>query len=103
VSACAAGTDAIGGGFRLVASGRSDWVLVGGADSMIHPLGVGGFCKLGALSRRNDDPAGASRPFDRGRDGFVLGEGAAMLVLEPYEAARERGATLLAEICGYAN
>ena len=103
VSACAAGTDAIGNGFRLVRSGRSDWVLAGGTDSMIHPLGVGGFCKLGALSRRNHDPAGASRPFDRARDGFVLGEGAAMFVLEPLEHARRRGATVLAEVCGYGN
>ena len=70
---------------------------------MIHPLGVGGFCKLGALSRRNHDPAGASRPFDRARDGFVLGEGAAMFVLEPLEHARRRGATVLAEVCGYGN
>jgi 3-oxoacyl-[acyl-carrier-protein] synthase II len=103
VSACAAGTDAIGGGYRLIVSGRSDWVLAGGADSMVHPLGVGGFCKLGALSRRNETPAAASRPFDRGRDGFVLGEGAGMLVLEPLENARRRGATILAEVCGYGN
>jgi len=103
VSACAAGTDAIGGGYRLIVSGRSDWVLAGGADSMLHPLGVGGFCKLGALSRRNETPAAASRPFDRGRDGFVLGEGAGMLVLEPLENARRRGATILAEVCGYGN
>ena len=103
VSACAAGTDALGAGFRLVASGRSDWVLAGGADSMINPLGVGGFCKLSALSRRNANPSAASRPFDRGRDGFVLGEGAAMLVLEPWESARQRGAEILAEICGYGN
>jgi 3-oxoacyl-[acyl-carrier-protein] synthase II len=103
VSACAAGTDAIGAGFRLVASGRSDWALAGGADSMINPLGVGGFCKLSALSRRSDHPASASRPFDRGRDGFVLGEGAAMLVLEPLDSAQRRGAELLAEVCGYGN
>jgi 3-oxoacyl-[acyl-carrier-protein] synthase II len=90
-------------GFRLVAGGRSDWVLAGGADSMINPLGVGGFCKLSALSRRNEAPKAASRPFDRNRDGFVLGEGAAMLVLEPLTDARERGATILAEICGYGN
>ena len=103
VSACAAGTDAIGQGFRLVADGRSDWVLAGGADSMINPLGVGGFCKLSALSQRNDSPSTASRPFDRNRDGFVLGEGAAMLVLEPFENARRRGAEILAEVCGYGN
>jgi 3-oxoacyl-[acyl-carrier-protein] synthase II len=103
VSACAAGTDAIGQGFRLVADGRSDWVLAGGADSMINPLGVGGFCKLSALSQRNDSPSTASRPFARNRDGFVLGEGAAMLVLEPFENARRRGAEILAEVCGYGN
>ena len=103
VSACAAGTDAIGMGYRLVASGRCDWVLAGGSDSMINPLGVGGFCKLSALSRRNDSPEAASRPFDRKRDGFVLGEGAAMLVLEPLERAIQRGARVLAEICGYGN
>jgi 3-oxoacyl-[acyl-carrier-protein] synthase II len=103
VSACAAGTDAIGHGFRLVADGRTDWVLAGGADSMINPLGVGGFCKLSALSQRNDAPSAASRPFDRNRDGFVLGEGAAMLVLETFESARRRGAEILAEVCGYGN
>ncbi len=103
VSACAAGTDAIGHGFRLIADGRSDWVLAGGADSMINPLGVGGFCKLSALSQRNDSPSTASRPFDRNRDGFVLGEGAAMLVLETFESARKRGVEILAEICGYGN
>lgn len=103
VSACAAGTDAIGAGYRMVASGRSDWVLAGGADSMINPLGIGGFCKLNALSQRNSSPTAASRPFDRGRDGFVLGEGAAMLVLEPFEIARKRGAEVIAEVCGYGN
>jgi len=103
VSACAAGTDAIGAGYRMVATGRSDWVLAGGADSMINPLGVGGFCKLNALSQRNHSHASASRPFDRGRDGFVLGEGAAMLVLEPLEIARKRGAEVIAEVCGYGN
>jgi 3-oxoacyl-[acyl-carrier-protein] synthase II len=99
VSACAAGTDAIGHAFRLVASGRRDWMLAGGADSMINPFGVGGFCRIGATSTANDEPARASRPFDRGRTGFVLGEGAAMLVLEPLENARN----VLAEIAGYGN
>lgn len=101
VSACSAGTDAIGTAFRLVASGRRPWMLAGGADSMINPLGVSGFCKLGALSTRNDRPAQASRPFDRGRDGFVLGEGAGMLVLESLDDALARGATIHAEIAGY--
>lgn len=103
VSACAAGADAIGAAYRLVASGRRDFMLAGGADSMLHPLGVGGFCKLTALSTRNDDPARASRPFDRARDGFVLGEGAGVVVLEPLEAARARGATIHAEVAGYGN
>jgi len=101
VSACAAGTDAIGHAFRLVASGRWRHALAGGADSMINPLGVGGFCKIGATSTRNADPTRASRPFDRARDGFVLGEGAAVLVLERLEDARARGAPVLAEIAGY--
>ncbi len=101
VSACAAGTDAIGTAFWRVASGRCGWMLAGGTDSMINPLGVAGFCSLGALSRRNEEPAKASRPFAQGRNGFVLGEGAGILVLEEYEAARARGATIHAEIVGY--
>lgn len=103
VSACAAGCDAIGTAFRQVASGRRRWALAGGTDSMINPLGVAGFCKLGATSTRNDEPEKASRPFDRRRDGFVLGEGAAMLVLEPLDDALARGAAPLAEILGYGN
>jgi 3-oxoacyl-[acyl-carrier-protein] synthase II len=102
-SACAAGTDAIGHAFRLVRSGRRRWMLAGGTDSMINPLGVGGFCKLGATSTANDTPEKASRPFDRNRDGFVLGEGAAMLVLERLEDARARGAPIHAEIVGHGN
>ena len=103
VSACAAGTDAIGAAFRLVASGRRDWMLAGGTDSMINPLGVAGFCRLGATSTANARPAAASRPFDRGRDGFVLGEGAGVLVLEPLDAALARGARVRAEVVGYGN
>ncbi|MCU0658146.1 MAG: beta-ketoacyl-ACP synthase II [Polyangiaceae bacterium] len=103
VSACAAGTDAIGAAFRQVASGRRRWALVGGTDSMINPLGVAGFCTLNATSTRNDEPRRASRPFDRRRDGFVLGEGAAMLVIETLEDALARGAVPLAEIIGYGN
>jgi len=101
VSACAAGTDAIGAAFRRVAEGRADWMLAGGADSMVNPLGVAGFCRIGATTTANDDPKRASRPFDRRRDGFLLGEGAAILVLEPLEAARARGAATLAEVVGY--
>jgi 3-oxoacyl-[acyl-carrier-protein] synthase II len=101
VSACAAGTDAIGAAFRMVASGRRRFVLAGGTDSMVNPLGVAGFCSLNAMSLRNDEPERASRPFDRTRDGFVMGEGAGMLVLERLDDALARGATIHAEICGY--
>ena len=103
VSACAAGTDALGAAFRRVASGACDWMLAGGADSMINPLGVGGFCRIGATSTSNDRPTQASRPFDRRRDGFVLGEGAGMLLLESLEGAKARGAAIHAEILGYGN
>lgn len=101
ISACAAGADAIGTAFRMVASGHRRRMLAGGSDSMVNPMGLGGFCRIQALSTRNDDPAGASRPFDRGRDGFVLGEGAAVLVLERLEDALTRGARVRAEIVGY--
>ena len=101
VSACAAGTDAIGAAFRRVADGRCDWMLAGGTDSMVNPLGVAGFCRIGATTTANDEPRRASRPFDRKRDGFLLGEGAAVLVLEPLDAARARGAEALAEVAGY--
>jgi 3-oxoacyl-[acyl-carrier-protein] synthase II len=103
VSACAAGADAIGAAFRSVAGGRCDWMLAGGTDSMINPLGVGGFCRIGATSTSNDAPERASRPFDRGRDGFVLGEGAGILLLESLDGARARGAPVHAEILGYGN
>lgn len=103
VSACAAGADAIGAAFRMVAGGRRRWMLAGGADSMVNPMGVGGFCKLSALSTRNDEPERASRPFDKDRDGFVLGEGAALLVLERLEDARARGAEVLGELLGFGN
>jgi 3-oxoacyl-[acyl-carrier-protein] synthase II len=103
VSACAAGTDAIGTAFRAVAEGRADWMLAGGADSMINPLGVGGFCRIGATTTANDQLTRASRPFDRGRSGFVLGEGAGVLLLEPLEHAVKRGAPIHAEIVGYGN
>ncbi len=101
VSACAAGTDAIGAAYRLVASGRRRTMIAGGTDSMINPLGVAGFCALSATSTKNDEPRRASRPFDKTRDGFVMGEGAAMLVLERLEDAEARGAEVLAEISGY--
>jgi len=103
VSACAAGTDAIGAAFRLVASGRRRWMLAGGTDSMINPLGLGGFCRIGATTTANEAPEKASRPFDRKRDGFVLGEGAAVLVLERLDDAVKRQARIHAEIMGYGN
>jgi 3-oxoacyl-[acyl-carrier-protein] synthase II len=103
VSACAASTDAIGMAFRLVRDGRRRWMLAGGADSMINPLGVAGFCKIDAMTTRNGDPRHASRPFDRDRDGFLLGEGAGVLVLEELGAALARGARIYGEILGYGN
>ncbi len=102
-AACAAGTDAIGMAARLIATGRRRWMLAGGTDSMINPLGVGGFCKISATSTANETPQAASRPFDRLRDGFVLGEGAGLLVLERLEDAGTRGATILAEVAGFGN
>jgi len=101
ISACAAGTDAIGVAFDAVRAGRRRWMLAGGTDSMINPLGLGGFCKIKALSVLNDPPEAASRPFDLKRDGFVLGEGAGVLVLERLEDALARGAEVLGELVGY--
>jgi 3-oxoacyl-[acyl-carrier-protein] synthase II len=101
VSACAAGTQALGEAFWLVRDGDLDAVLAGGFDSMVNPLGVGGFSLLGALSESNHLGPAVSRPFDRDRDGFVLGEGAAMFFLETMTSARARGAPVLGEIIGY--
>jgi 3-oxoacyl-[acyl-carrier-protein] synthase II len=101
LTACAASSQAIGEATWLLRRGAADVVLAGGAHSMIHPFGMTGFCLLTALSRRNDEPQRASRPFDRLRDGFVLGEGAGMLILEELEHARRRGATIYAELIGY--
>ena len=100
-SACATGTDAIGAGLRMIQYGDADLVLAGGSEAAVTPLAVGGFSALKALSRRNDEPARASRPFDADRDGFVLGEGAAILILEEMELARRRGARIYAEVLGY--
>jgi 3-oxoacyl-[acyl-carrier-protein] synthase II len=101
VSACAASGHAIGEGALMIRQGFADAMVVGGGEAPITRMGVAGFGSMGALSTRNDDPAGASRPFDKGRDGFVLAEGAAVLVLEEREHALARGATILAEVAGY--
>ena len=100
-TACAAGSNAIGDAFRTIQLGLADAMVCGGAESAITPLGVAGFASAKALSFRNDDPATASRPFDKDRNGFVIGEGAGVLVLESLEHARARGATVLAEVVGY--
>ncbi len=101
LTACAASSQAVGEATEIIRRGEADIMLSGGTHSMIHPLGVTGFNLLTALSTRNEDPTKASRPFDRLRDGFVLGEGAAMVVLEEYEHARQRGAHIFGEILGY--
>ncbi len=101
LTACAASTQAIGEAMCIIRRGDADVMISGGTHSMIHPLGVTGFNRLTALSNRNDDYKTASRPFDRTRDGFVLGEGAAMLILEDLEHAQARGAKVLAEVAGY--
>ena len=100
-AACAAGSNAIGDAFQLLQLGKADAMICGGAESAITPLGVAGFASAKALSFRNDDPASASRPFDKTRDGFVIGEGSGILVLETLAHAEARGATVLAEIVGY--
>lgn len=100
-TACAAGTHAVGDAFMLVKHGAADAMITGGVESVITPSCVAGFNSMKALSTRNDDPQGASRPFDKGRDGFVVGEGAGMLIIETLESARERGAKIYAEIVGY--
>ena len=101
VSACASGANAIGEALRLLRAGDADVMVCGGAEATITPMAVAGFGNMRALSTRNDDPQRASRPFDKDRDGFVLGEGAGILVLETEEHARRRGATLLCELSGY--
>jgi 3-oxoacyl-(acyl-carrier-protein) synthase len=102
-TACASGGQALGTALKLIRRGAVDRVLAGGFDSMISPVGLAGFCLLSAVSADNDTPERASRPFDATRNGFLLGEGAGFLVLEEWEAARERGARIYAELAGDGN
>ena len=102
ISACASGNHTIGEAFWNIASGRSDIVITGGSEAAVTPIGLGSFCAARSLSVRNDDPPAASRPFDRDRDGFVLSEGAGMLILEDYEHATKRNARIYGELLGYA-
>ena len=102
-TACASGSQAVGMAMKLIRRGTADYVLAGGFDSMIDPIGLASFCLLGALSPDNETPERASRPFDATRNGFVLGEGAGLLVLEAWDAARRRGARIYAELAGDGN
>src|SRR5699024_3872710 len=102
-TACASSAHSIADAFRAVQYDHADVMVTGGSEAGITPMGVGGFIQARALSQRNDDPRGASRPFDRDRDGFVLGEGAGVLVLEELEHAKKRGAKIYAEMLGAGN
>ncbi|HZG55323.1 beta-ketoacyl-ACP synthase II [Paenibacillus sp.] len=101
VTACATGTHTIGDSFRLLQNGETDVMICGGAEATIRPTGLAGFCSMRAMSTRNDEPERASRPFDVGRDGFVMGEGAGVLILETLEHAQKRGARIYGEVVGY--
>ena len=101
VTACATGTDSVGSAARMIQHGEADVMLTGGTEASVTPMAIGGFAVMRALSTRNDEPEKASRPFDKDRDGFVLSEGAGVLVLEEYERAKRRGATIYAEIAGF--
>jgi 3-oxoacyl-[acyl-carrier-protein] synthase II len=100
-TACAASNHAVGESFRLIREGAADVMITGGAEAVVTPLALGGFCSMRALSTRNDEPERASRPFERDRDGFVMGEGAGILILEALDFALERGARIYAEVAGY--
>lgn len=100
-TACSTGTHSIGDAFRLIQRGEADFMIAGGTEAVVSPLAMGGFGSMKALSTRNDDPSRASRPFDTGRDGFVLGEGCGICVLEEYDHAVARGADIYAELVGY--
>ena len=100
-TACSAGSHAIGDSFKIIERGAAEVMIAGGSEAAITPMGVGGFAAMKALSTRNDEPEKASRPFDRDRDGFVIGEGSGILILEELEHARRRGVPILAEIVGY--
>lgn len=101
VSACASGSHAIGDSFKFIRDGEADVMITGGAEATIRPSGLGGFCAMRAMSTRNDDATTASRPFDTGRDGFVMGEGSGIMILESLEHAQKRGAHIYAEVIGY--
>jgi 3-oxoacyl-[acyl-carrier-protein] synthase II len=103
VSACASGAHSVGESALIISRGDADIMIAGGCEAVISNLGVGGFAAMKALSTRNDSPERASRPFDRDRDGFVVGEGAGVLILEDYEHAKKRGARIYAEVAGYAS
>jgi len=103
VTACATGSHAIGDAFRLIQYGETDAMIAGGSDAYILPVGIAGLGRMRAISRRNDEPEKASRPFDKDRDGFVLGEGAGVMILEELELAKRRGATIYAELVGYSS
>src|SRR5206468_11003128 len=100
-TACSASAHAIGDAFEIIRRGGADVMIAGGSEAAITPMGIGGFGALRALSTRNDEPSRASRPFDKDRDGFVVGEGAGVVILEEYESARRRGARIYAELIGY--
>ena len=100
-TACASGAQAIGDAYRMIQAGMADVMVTGGAEAPLTPLGISGFARMNAVSKRNEAPELASRPFDRDRDGFVMAEGAGMLLIEELESARKRGAEILAEVVGY--